>query len=112
MPHDFPSYKTVYDSYATWETDGTTQLTRDPFRDRTRRTHGRSTEPATAVVDAQSVKTSGNVAETSQGIDAPTSTTAREADWCPWPKRSSGKLVVGQVVASGSLQHVREGHVQ
>ncbi|WP_437112712.1 transposase [Streptomyces hydrogenans] len=30
----------------------------------------RTAEPSAAVVDAQSVKTSGNVAETSQGIDA------------------------------------------
>ncbi|BDM74829.1 hypothetical protein HEK616_83160 (plasmid) [Streptomyces nigrescens] len=33
-------------------------------------TRDRSTEPTAAMVDAQSVKTSGNVAETSQGIDA------------------------------------------
>ncbi|MEV7740066.1 transposase [Streptomyces sp. NPDC088921] len=25
MPHDFPPYKTVYDYYAKWEADGTTQ---------------------------------------------------------------------------------------
>ncbi|MFC7266795.1 transposase [Streptomyces lutosisoli] len=40
------------------------------LRDKTRRSHGRSPEPTAAVVDAQSVKTSANVAETSQGIDA------------------------------------------
>lgn len=33
------------------------------------RAHGRSPEPTAAVVDAQSVKTSANVAENSQGID-------------------------------------------
>ncbi|MCQ9178682.1 hypothetical protein KMT30_06485 [Streptomyces sp. IBSBF 2953] len=32
--------------------------------------HGRRAEPTAAVVDAQSVKTSANVAEISQGIDA------------------------------------------
>ncbi|MFD5385950.1 IS5 family transposase [Streptomyces sp. NPDC127074] len=70
LPHDFPPYKTVYDYYAKWEADGTTELVHDLLRDKTRRTHGRSTEPTAAVVDAQSVKTSGNVAEASQGIDA------------------------------------------
>lgn len=70
LPHDFPPCKTVYDYYAKWEADGTTELVHDLLRDRTRRAHGRSTEPTAAVVDAQSVKTSGNVAETSQGIDA------------------------------------------
>ncbi|WP_434097333.1 transposase [Streptomyces pharetrae] len=70
LPHDFPPYKTVYDDYAKWEADGTTRQVRDLLRDKTRRAHGRSAEPTAAVVDAQSVKTSANVAETSQGIDA------------------------------------------
>jgi transposase len=69
-PHDFPPYKTVYDYYARWEADGTTRQVHDLLRDKTRRAHGRSAEPTAAVVDAQSVKTSANVAETSQGIDA------------------------------------------
>ena len=69
LPHDFPPYKTVYDYYAKWEADGTTQQVHDLLRDKTRRAHGRSAEPTAAVVDAQSVKTSANVPETSQGID-------------------------------------------
>ncbi|MFE1837275.1 IS5 family transposase [Streptomyces sviceus] len=70
LPHDFPPYKTVYDYYAKWEADGTTQQVHDLLRDKTRRFHGRRAEPTATVVDAQSVKTSANVAETSQGIDA------------------------------------------
>lgn len=70
LPHDFPPYKTVYDYYAKRESDGTTQQVHDLLRDKTRRSHGRSTQPTAAVVDAQSVKTSANVAETSQCIDA------------------------------------------
>ncbi|MEV7739799.1 transposase, partial [Streptomyces sp. NPDC088921] len=70
LPHDFPPYKTVYDYYAKWEADGTTQQVHDLLRDKTRRFHGRRAEPTAAVVDAQSVKTSANVAEPSQGIDA------------------------------------------
>ncbi|MFJ9620043.1 IS5 family transposase [Streptomyces noursei] len=70
LPHDFPPHKTVYDYYAKWEADGTTQQVHDLLRDKTRRAHGRSAKPTAAVVDAQSVKTSVNVAETSQGIDA------------------------------------------
>jgi transposase len=70
LPHDFPPCKTVYDYYAKWEADGTTQQVHDLLRDKTRRAHGRSPQPTAAVVDAQSVKTSANVAETSQGIDA------------------------------------------
>ncbi|MGA5097089.1 IS5 family transposase [Streptomyces lavendulocolor] len=70
LPHDFPPFKTVYDYYATWEADGTTEQVHDLLRDRTRRANARTVEPSAAVVDAQSVKTSGNVAEASQGIDA------------------------------------------
>jgi transposase len=70
LPHDFPPCKTVYDYYAKWEADGTTQQVHDLLRDKTRRAHGRRVEPTAAVIDAQSVKTSANVAETSQGIDA------------------------------------------
>ncbi|MGW7427183.1 IS5 family transposase, partial [Streptomyces sp. NPDC054813] len=70
LPHDFPPCKTVYDYYAKWEADATTQQVHDLLRDKTRRAHGRSTEPTAGVIDAQSVKTSANVAETSQGIDA------------------------------------------
>ncbi|RPF30380.1 IS4 family transposase [Streptomyces sp. TLI_185] len=70
LPHDFPPYKTVYDYYAKWEADGTTEQIHDLLRDKTRRAHGRSIEPTAAVVDAQSVKTSANAAESTQGIDA------------------------------------------
>lgn len=70
LPHDFPPFKTVYDYYAKWETDGTTEQVHDLLRDRTRRANDRTVEPSAAVVDAQSVKTSGSIAETSQGIDA------------------------------------------
>lgn len=70
LPHDFPPHKTVYDYYAKWEADGTTQQVHDLLRDKTRRAHGRRAEPTAAVIDAQSVKTSANVAEISEGIDA------------------------------------------
>ncbi|TDU80663.1 IS5 family transposase [Streptomyces sp. KS 21] len=70
LPHDFPPFKTVYDYFAKWEADGTTELVHDLLRDRTRRANTRSAEPSAAVVDAQSVKTSSNVSEASQGIDA------------------------------------------
>ncbi|WP_267887086.1 transposase [Streptomyces sp. WM6378] len=67
LSHDFPPHKTVYDYYAKWEADGTTGRVHDLLRDKTRRAHGRVAEPSAAVVDAQSVKISANVAESSQG---------------------------------------------
>ncbi|MFK0047621.1 transposase [Streptomyces sp. NPDC090741] len=70
LPHDFPPFKTVYDHYAKWEADGTTEQVHSLLRDRTRRANARNGEPAAAAVDARSVKTSSNVSEASQGIDA------------------------------------------
>ncbi|HUK70596.1 MAG TPA: transposase [Streptosporangiaceae bacterium] len=34
LPHDFPPYKTVYDYYAKWEKDGTTEAIHDELRAR------------------------------------------------------------------------------
>ena len=70
LPHDFPPYKTVYDYYAKWEKDGTTEAIHDELRRRVRRAAGRTEQPSAALIDAQSIRTSANVAESSQGIDA------------------------------------------
>lgn len=70
LPHDFPPYKTVYDYYAKWEADGTTEALHDLLRNRVRVARGRAEVPTAAVIDSQSVKTSCNVSESSQGIDA------------------------------------------
>lgn len=69
LPHDFPPYKTVYDYYAKWEKDGTTQAIHDLLRARARERAGRAAGPTAAIIDAQSVKTSGNVPESGQGLD-------------------------------------------
>jgi transposase len=70
LPHDFPPYQTVYYYYAAWEKDGTTEAIHDALRDKVRRAAGRNEEPSAAVADSQSVPTSPNVPESSQGIDA------------------------------------------
>ncbi|WP_199443577.1 IS5 family transposase [Umezawaea beigongshangensis] len=70
LPHDFPPYKTVYDYYAKWEADGTAEALHDLLRDRGRVASGRMVTPTAAILDSQSVKTSCNVNESSQGIDA------------------------------------------
>jgi transposase len=69
LPHDFPPWQTVYDYYAKWEKDGTAQALHDLLRRRVRERAGRAAEPTAAIIDTQSVKTSANVAEASQGID-------------------------------------------
>src|ERR1035441_3754731 len=70
LPHDFPPFKTVYDYYAKWEAGGLTEAIHDELRRKVRKAAGRSAEPSAAILDAQSIRTSGNVPESSQGIDA------------------------------------------
>jgi transposase len=70
LPHDFPPYKTVYGYYSLWEKQGVTEAIHDLVRGRVRRAAGRAEEPTAAILDSQTVKTSTNVPESSQGIDA------------------------------------------
>jgi transposase len=70
LPHDFPPYKTVYGYYSRWEKQGVTEAIHDLVRGRVRRAAGRAEEPTAAILDSQTVKTSTNVPESSQGIDA------------------------------------------
>ncbi len=52
LPHDFPPAKTVYDYYAKWEKDGTTQQIHDLLRHRLREAEGRDGSPSAAAIDA------------------------------------------------------------
>jgi transposase len=70
LPHDFPPYKTVYDYYAKWERDGITEKIHDTLREAVRASKGRKAASSAAIIDAQSIRTSVNVPESSQGIDA------------------------------------------
>jgi transposase len=69
LPYDFPPYKMVYGYFAQWEKEGVTGAVHEVLRGRVRRAAGRSVEPSAAIVDSQSVKMSGNVPGSSQGID-------------------------------------------
>jgi transposase len=70
LRHDFAPAKTVYDYYAKWESDGTTARIHDLLRSQVRQAQGRDAEPSAAVLNAQCIKTSCNVRESEQGIDA------------------------------------------
>lgn len=70
LPHDFPPYKTVYDYYAKWEKEGVTEAVHALLRRRVRAAAGRDEQPSAAIIDSQSIRTSANVPESSQGIDA------------------------------------------
>ncbi|WP_030154514.1 IS5 family transposase [Glycomyces sp. NRRL B-16210] len=70
LPHDFAPRQTVYSYYAAWEKEGVTAQIHEALRTARRHQAKRSPRPHAAIADAQSVKTSANVPEADQGIDA------------------------------------------
>jgi putative transposase len=58
LPHDFPSWKTVYTYFRNWRLDGTWQHIHDSVRRQVRKAAGRHPQPSAAILDSQTVKTS------------------------------------------------------
>ena len=59
LPHDFPPWKTVYHYFRAWRIDGTWRRLHEALRGRARVRLGRDPQPSAAIVDSQSVKTTG-----------------------------------------------------
>jgi len=59
LPHDFPPWKSVYHYFRLWRLDGTWERLHEALRRRIRVRLGRDPQPSAAVVDSQSVKTTG-----------------------------------------------------
>jgi putative transposase len=57
LPHDLPTWKTVYHYFRVWRQDGTWQRIHDQLRADLRVAEGREPEPSAAILDSQSVKT-------------------------------------------------------
>jgi putative transposase len=57
MPHDLPQWQTAYQTWRTWRQDGTWIRIHDQLRDVVRTRMGRHPQPAGAIIDAQTVKT-------------------------------------------------------
>jgi putative transposase len=68
LPREFPPWKTVYDWFRRWRIDGTWERLNAELRERLRRGLGRDPEPSAAIVDSQSVRTTG-VGGTERGFD-------------------------------------------
>lgn len=56
LPHDFPPWKTVYNTYRAWAKAGVMKIIHDALVERVRELAGRSPEPTAAIIDSQSVK--------------------------------------------------------
>jgi putative transposase len=59
LPHDFPPWKTVHHYFRTWRLDGTWERMHAALRDRVRVRLERNPQPSAAIVDSQSIKTTG-----------------------------------------------------
>src|SRR5918993_263545 len=68
LPRDFPPWKTVYDWFRRWRIDGTWERLNTELRERLRCRLGRDPNPSAAIVDSQSLRTTG-VGGTERGFD-------------------------------------------
>ncbi len=59
LPHEFPPWQTVYDYFRQWRMDGTWEQINAALRERVRVRAGRDPQPSGAILDSQSVKTTG-----------------------------------------------------
>jgi putative transposase len=59
LPRDFPPWKTVYDWFRKWRIDETWERLNTELRERLRCRLGRNPNPSAAIVDSQSVRTTG-----------------------------------------------------
>jgi putative transposase len=59
LPHDFPPWKTVYHYFRFWRLDGTFERMHAALRQRVRVRLKRNPKPSAAIVDSQSIKTTG-----------------------------------------------------
>ena len=57
LPHDMPSWKTVYHYFRCWRPGGTWKRIHDQLRGDVREAAGRNRQPSAAIIDSQSVKT-------------------------------------------------------
>lgn len=67
LPGDFPAWRTVHTISTRWWQDGSLDAVHNDLREEVRRSEGRDTDPAAAIIDSQSVRAAGRSAPTAAG---------------------------------------------
>lgn len=98
LPHDFPHWKTVYNTFWKWRRDGVIQRVHDALRAKARKAAGKKPTPTAAIVDSRSVRSAEGGEE--RGYDAGKKITGRKTHLAV----DTLGLVLSVVVHSASLQ--------
>lgn len=98
LPHDFPHWKTVYNTFWKWRRDGVIQRVHDALRAKVRKAAGKKPTPTAAIVDSRSIRTGEGGAQ--RGYDAGKKVTGRKTHLAV----DTLGLVLMVVVHSASLQ--------
>ena len=93
LPHEFPAWATVYDSFRKWQRAGIWDQVLKALRMEVRKKEGRDPQPSAAIIDSQSIKTSA-VRGPEKGYDAGKKNlgaqTARAGGYAGLPARHQG----------------------